>query len=273
MNTNIPKDPASVLKPDLLTTSITAGEIEGWMERWNEFKINSAFGTQGQASILAYLKSCISQDILVSINAKHLEMEKEFLEKLRGYIDTRLHPKLIRQLEKMRIHQKQGVSLLDVLSQQVTNYYKAGMDKNSPEERLILLLVAVIEEKPSLMEIFKRTDEINSYSNIIRIAQSIESSMKNSERLLGRNGTVKRSVEGGMGQTFHRCQQEGHRRRECKVPESQIWCQNYHSRRHNTNIRCKAYMEKKEGKGSNKEKEPKKTTGGGRGRGKGRGRG
>ena len=71
-----PKGTASILKPDPLTTSITVGEIEGWMDRWVEFKINSVFGSQGQACILAYLRSCVSQDILVSIDHKKIKTEK-----------------------------------------------------------------------------------------------------------------------------------------------------------------------------------------------------
>ena len=89
----------------------------------------------------------------MSINHKKIKTEKEFLVKLRTYIDTRLHPKLIHQLEIMRTRQKNGSSFLDVLSQQVMNYFEAGMDKNTSEEWLILLLVATINEASTLQEV------------------------------------------------------------------------------------------------------------------------
>ena len=46
-NIVIPKGTANPLKPDLLTTSIDAGEADTWMDKWEEYKINSAFGRQG----------------------------------------------------------------------------------------------------------------------------------------------------------------------------------------------------------------------------------
>ena len=52
-----PKGTANALKPDLLTSSVATGEVETWMDKWREYKINSAFGYQGEESILAYLRS------------------------------------------------------------------------------------------------------------------------------------------------------------------------------------------------------------------------
>ena len=209
------------------------------MDRWVEFKISSAFSSQSQACILAYLKSCVSPDILVNIDHKKIKTEKEFLEKFRKYIDTRLHPLLIHQLEIMWIHQKNGSSMLDVLSQQVTNYFEAGMDKNTSEEWLILLLVSTINEASTLQEVFKRTDKLKSFSDILRIAQSVESGVRNSNRVLGREGKISRVGTGDGEQHCYRCQQTGHIRPECKVPESQIWCQHFKMRRHNKHAGCK----------------------------------
>ena len=77
-----PRGTANALKPDLLTSSIAAGEVETWMDKWKEYKLNSAFGSQGEESILAYLRSCVSQEILVSIDYRNLATEAEFLKSL-----------------------------------------------------------------------------------------------------------------------------------------------------------------------------------------------
>ena len=129
----IPRGTANALKPDLLTSSITAGEVETWMDKWKEYKLNSVFGSQGEESVLAYLRSCVSQEILVSIDYRKIKSERDFLDKLQDYIEARLHPKRIGQLEVMHTRQKQGSSLLNMLSQQTTLFYETGMDKNSPE--------------------------------------------------------------------------------------------------------------------------------------------
>ena len=111
----------------------------------------------------------------MNIDHKSLKNEKDFLKALRVYIDSRLHPKVICQLEVMCNRQKQGDSILNVISQQATNFYEAGMDKNTPDEWLVLLSIPSIDEAPTLTEIFKRAEEIKTYSDINKIAQSVES--------------------------------------------------------------------------------------------------
>merc|ERR1712002_490233 len=93
------KGVASALKPEELTSSIAAHDITLWVEQWNEYKENSAFSKLGEKSIIAYLKTCVSRDILSAIDYKNRKTEKEMLDAIKGYLDTKVHPKIIRQLE------------------------------------------------------------------------------------------------------------------------------------------------------------------------------
>ena len=70
------KGVATALKPEELTSSIAAHDMSVWVEQWNEFKENSAFSRQGESSIIAYLKTCVSRDILSAIDYKTLKTEK-----------------------------------------------------------------------------------------------------------------------------------------------------------------------------------------------------
>ena len=99
------KGVATSLKPEELTTSIAAYDMSLWIEQWNEFKNNSVFSKHGEESIIAYLKSCVSRDILNAISYKTLHTEKEYLEAIKRYLDTKVHPKVIRQLEIWRAKQ------------------------------------------------------------------------------------------------------------------------------------------------------------------------
>ena len=65
------KGVATTLKPKELTSSIAAHDMSVWVEQWNEFKENSAFSKQGEKSIIAYLKTCVSRDILSAIDYKN----------------------------------------------------------------------------------------------------------------------------------------------------------------------------------------------------------
>merc|ERR1712177_84808 len=61
------KGVATILRPEELTASIQAHEMTMWTEQWAAFRDNSAFGTQGDAAILAYLKQCVSREILLAV--------------------------------------------------------------------------------------------------------------------------------------------------------------------------------------------------------------
>ena len=162
----------------------------------------------------------------------------------------------------MQNRQKQGDSLLNTLSQQVTNFFEAGMDKNTPNEWLVLLLISSTDEAPTWTEIFKRTEEIKDYHDIIRITRSVESGVLNSNRLLGRGATVRQTGNVGEGTKCFRCNQVGHRRADCKVASENLYCQHCNKKgKHNTNTGCK--MEKKKSNekdnGDQGKKDSKKT--------------
>ena len=61
------KGVATSLKPEELTSSIAAYDMSLWVEQWNEYKDNSVFSKHGEESIIAYLKTCVSHDILNAI--------------------------------------------------------------------------------------------------------------------------------------------------------------------------------------------------------------
>ena len=62
------KGVATSLKPEELTSSIAAHDMSLWVEQWNEYKENSVFSRHGEDSIIAYLKTCVSRDILNAID-------------------------------------------------------------------------------------------------------------------------------------------------------------------------------------------------------------
>merc|ERR1712089_43062 len=64
------KGVATTLKPEELTSSIQAHDMSAWVEQWTEFKNNSAFSKHGEKSVIAYLKKCVSRDILHAIDYK-----------------------------------------------------------------------------------------------------------------------------------------------------------------------------------------------------------
>ena len=62
------------------------------------------------------------------------------LDAIRQYLDTKVHPTIIRQLEIWRAKQSTGLSVAESMRRQVSQFYDTNMDKNGVEAWLKLLL-------------------------------------------------------------------------------------------------------------------------------------
>merc|ERR1712215_405093 len=121
------KGVATTLKPVELTVSIQAHEMTAWREQWTEFRDNSAFSAHGEAAVLAYLKQCVSREILIAVNYKEKDTEEELLQAIQEYLDTKVHPKVIRQLWRAR--QSDGSTVAESMRRQVCD---SNMEGNTP---------------------------------------------------------------------------------------------------------------------------------------------
>ena len=161
------KGVATSLKPEELTSSIAAHDMLLWVEQWNEYKENSAFSRQGENSIIAYLKTCVSRDILNAIDYKTLKTEKEMLVAIQAYLDTKVHPKVIRQLEIWRAKQGNGSSVAESMRRQVCQFYDTNMEKNEDEDWLKLLLYMTCQDKELLSKILARARTLKTAHDVI----------------------------------------------------------------------------------------------------------
>merc|ERR1711867_104727 len=147
------KGVANALKPVELNVSIQAHEMTAWREQWVEFRDNSAFSAHGDAAVLAYLKQCVSREILIAVNYKEKNTEDELLQAIQEYLDKKIHPKVIRQLEIWRARQSEGSTVAESMRRQIMAFYDSNMDANSPEDWLKLLLYATCTDKDILTKI------------------------------------------------------------------------------------------------------------------------
>merc|ERR1712177_169059 len=238
------KGVATTLKPVELTVSIQAHEMTAWREQWTEFRDNSAFSAHGEAAVLAYLKQCVSREILIAVNYKEKNTEEELLQAIQEYLDTKVHPKVIRQLEIWRAHQSDGSTVTESMRRQVCAFYDSNMEGNTPEDWLKLLLYATCTDKEILTKILAKTRDLDTQHQIIDFVDAEECGKNNANRLLGgRNIAARAGLEGG-GNTRGRtpkcflCQALGHSKNECTVDPSTLWCDHCKTRKHNTYKFC-----------------------------------
>merc|ERR1712115_119490 len=261
---------ATMLKPEELTASIQAHEMSVWFEQWAAFKNNSAFGSQGEAAVLAYLQQCVSRDILLAVGYRDKRTEKDLLDAIRLYLDSKIHPKIIRQLEIWKSRQAEGNTVAETMRRQIMAFYDSNMDANSPQDWLKLLLYATTTDKEILTKILAKTRELETPHQIIEFVDAEECGKKNAGRLLGGKATIARAGFQGGGDNngnngarspkCFACQAKGHTRSECTVDPSTLWCVHCKTKNHNTYNKCPKNKNKKQGKETPKIKQDPKNT-------------
>merc|ERR1712240_786462 len=179
------KGVATSPKPEELTSQIAAYDMSLWIEQWEEFKHNSVFSKHGEELIIAYLKSCVSRDILNAISYKTLRTEKEYLVAIRKYLDTKVHPKVIRQLEIWRAKQGENSTVAESMRRQVNQFYDTNMDENGTNDWIKLLLYTTCQDKELLSKILARTRTLNTAQDVIDFVDAEECGKLNADRLLG----------------------------------------------------------------------------------------
>ena len=184
------KGVATSLKPEELTTSIAAYDMSLWIEQWNEYKNNSVFSKHGEESIIAYLKTCVSRDILNAISYKTLKSKKEMLTAIKKYLETEGHPKIIRQLEIWRAKQGEGSSVAESMRRQINQFYDTNMEENGVEDWLKLLLYTTCQDKELLSKILTQARTLTTAHEVIEFVDAEECGKLNADRLLGGKNTV-----------------------------------------------------------------------------------
>ena len=204
------KGVANALKPVELTVSIQAHEMIAWRVQWVEYRDNLAFSNFGEKSILAYLKQCVSREILIAVNYKEKNTEEELLQAIQEYLDTKVHLKVIRQLEIWRARQSDGSTVAESMRRQVCAFYDSNMEGNTPEDWLKLLLYATCTDKEILTKILAKTCDLDTLHQIIDFVDAEECGKNNANRLLGgKNIAAKVGFGGGENtggvdsQVFH----------------------------------------------------------------------
>ena len=174
------------------------------------------------------------------MNYKEKHTEDELLQAIQEYLDTKVHPKVIRQLEIWRARQSDGSTVAESMRRQVCAFYDSNMEGNTPEDWLKLLLYATCTDKEILTKILAKTRDLDTPQQIIDFVDAEECGKNNANRLLGGKYIAAKVGFGGGGNTGGRtpkcfiCQAYGHSKNDCTVDKDSLWCKHCKTRRHNT---------------------------------------
>ena len=189
----------------------------------------------------------MSRDILNAISYKTLKTEKEMLTALKAYLDTKVHPRVIRQLEIWRAKQGEGSSVAESMRRQVNQFYDTNMEENGVEDWLKLLLYTTCQDKELLSKILAKARTLKTAHEVIEFVDAEECGKLNADRLLGGKGIVARAQ--GKKIICFICQKPGHIKSECKVDKSKLFCTHCKQKGvHNTNNKCPEFKMKNQDK-------------------------
>ena len=86
----------------MMSTEITAQELEWWTRQWEALKNTSAFGHQSKHVKISYLCTFMDKEILNAIGYRNFDQEWNLLAAVLEYEYERLHPTMIKQLNVLK---------------------------------------------------------------------------------------------------------------------------------------------------------------------------
>ena len=124
---------ASSLAPQIMSTEISAKELEWWTREWEALKNTSAFGYQTEQIKISYLCKLVDREILNAIGYRNFNLERDLLAAILEYVNERLHPTMIKQLNILRTQMKGGQNTCDFLVNVWQDFFDSDMRKNTWE--------------------------------------------------------------------------------------------------------------------------------------------
>ena len=112
----------------------------------------------------------IDREILNAIGYRRFNQERDLLAAVLEYVNERLHPTMIKQLNVLRSRIKGGQKTCDFLINVCQDYFDSDMRNNTREQWLILIYLTKIKDEKLLNEVMKDIKEITRADKIIELA-------------------------------------------------------------------------------------------------------
>ena len=100
------------------------------------------------------------------------------------YVNDRLHPTMIKQLNEWRSTIEEGQKTCDFLRNVCQDYFNSIMNLNMEEQWLTLIYLTKIKDEKLLNEVLKDIKEIRRADTIIDMVQNLEMSKDNTKKIL-----------------------------------------------------------------------------------------
>ena len=102
--------------------------LSDWFTQFDNYRGASGWGSGPQKTQLAYMRPCISAELITAVSFDTLTNVETALENIREYLDQTVKPLTLRRLEVLRYKPPQGQSVTQVVQNVISMFRDARME-------------------------------------------------------------------------------------------------------------------------------------------------
>ena len=130
---------------------------------------------------LAYLHTCVSDEIHTAIDFDNLRTEKNALHLIKKYMNNSVMPLTLQRVELLRYSPPQGQSQSATTQTIIQMFCECSGFKITPAEVLIICLLNTIQEKSVLIKVQEQITETSTWEEVRNLLVKIDNTFRLSD--------------------------------------------------------------------------------------------
>ena len=158
-----------------METSLPPHQIKNWYRTWDNYMIASGWGHgDNHRTQLAYLQSCVSDEIHTVIDFDNLRTVQNTLHQIKEYMKNSVMPLNLQRIELLQYIPPQGQSQSATTQTIVQMFRECSGFEITPAEVLILCLLNTIQEKSVLIKVQEQITETLTWEEVRNLIIKID---------------------------------------------------------------------------------------------------
>ena len=136
---------AKSLKPEMLETNLPPLQIKDWYRKWENYQLASGWGQgDNHRTQLAYLCTCVSDEICTAINYDSLRMVQNALHLIKEYLNMSIMLLSLQRVKMLRYSPPSGQSQTVTTQTLIQMIREVSGFEITPNEVLVICLLNTI---------------------------------------------------------------------------------------------------------------------------------
>ena len=236
---------AKSLKPEMLETTMPPLQIKNWYHMWDNYMVALGWGHgENHRTQLAYLRTCISEEIHTVIDFNNLRTVNNSLFLIKDYMKSSVMLLILQRIELLCYNPLQGQSQSATTQTIIQMFRECSSFEITPAEVLMICLLNTIQEKSVLIKVQEQISETSTWEEVRNLIVKIDNASRLSDTYKQNNRFTGATVG---TKACRACGKKGHMSAACTVPKEKLFCKFYDTKNsHNTSAYIKKQKAEKE---------------------------